>query len=139
MPVFDTDNPSTPVFDVSWLLAHSPMKGNWIIESADDLRARLGTPVIDTKSYPQRRKAVEDLLDLQGKVFFHDTLLDNVSRLDEIDVERLAGVSAASAATLGLMGIRSLDDIRTSNLEDPLIPANAKPKLVAAREVVSWD
>ena len=74
------------------------------------------------------RKAVDDLLDAQGKSFFHDTLLNNVSHLDDIGTERLSGVTAQSAADLELVGIRSLDDLRKANLESDLFRSVFDPR-----------
>lgn len=136
--VFDTDDPLTPLFNASWVLAHSPMKGTWVVESADDLKARLGTPVIDTVTYPVRRMAIETLLDPQGRTFFHDVLLDNTDRLDEIEVMQIAGISANAKKALTDAGVHFLDDLRTFNVEDSSIATATKPKLIEIRKAISW-
>jgi hypothetical protein len=137
VPLFDTDDPSSPLLDASWLLAHSPMKGTWIVESADDLSARLGNPVIDTTTYPQRRQALQDLLDQAGRKHLHDDLLDNVDRLDEIELDMLAGVSKKAAANLEPIGIHSVADLKTIDLQNKLIPTAVRPRLITVRDAIT--
>jgi hypothetical protein len=135
VPLFDTDDPSLPPFNADWLFAHSPMKGSWVIESADDLSARLGNPVINT-SYSERRKTLEALLDDRGRRHFHEELLDNVHRLNELSTDMLTGVSARTAAGLRPIGIDSVADLATADVENPLVAAAMRPRLIAVRNAL---
>lgn len=136
VPLFDSDEPTKPLLNANLLFAHSPMEGSWVIESPDDLSRRLANPVIDTAEYPDRLKSLEGLLDTAGKEHLHKVLLDNVDRLDAMQPDMLDGVGASSATTLRTLGIHSLADLRSAELEDPGITAGVRAKLTAARDVI---
>jgi hypothetical protein len=137
VPLFDTDEPSKPKLTANLLFAHSPMEGSWVIESVDDLSRRLGNPVIDTAGYPDRLKTFEGLLDTAGRKRLHEVLLDNIGRLDAMPPDMLDGVSARSVTTLRTLGIHSLADLLSAELEDPGITTAVRAKLVTARDTIS--
>jgi hypothetical protein len=112
------------------------MEGSWVIESADDLSRRLGNPVIDTAGYPDRLKTLEGLLDTAGRKRLHEVLLDNVDRLDAMPPDMLDGVSARSLTTLEPLGIHSLADLRSAELEGPGITAAVQRTLRSARDTI---
>jgi hypothetical protein len=137
VPLFDSDEPTKPLLNANLLFAHSPMEGSWVIESADDLSRRLGNPVIDAAGYPDRLETFKGLLDTAGKKRLHEVLLDNIDRLDAMPPNVLVGVSAGSVATLGTLGIHSLADLRSANLDDPGITPAVRERLVTARDTIN--
>ena len=135
--VFDTEDPATPLFPASWLLAHSKMEGDWKIESAEDLSARLGTPVIDTRTYPARLEAVRSLLDAAGERHLRHRLLDNADRLDDLHPEMLKGVGTSTADVLAnARGVRSLAAMRGLVVDDLVLSDSVKRRLVAIRDAL---
>ncbi|MFC7724177.1 hypothetical protein ACFQW6_03600 [Nocardioides sp. GCM10028917] len=137
VPLFDTDEPTKPLMNANLLFAHSPMEGSWIIESAEDLSRRLGSPVIDTVTYPDRLKTFRRLFDTAGRKRHHELLLDNVDRLDAMPPYMLEGVSTSAVATLKTLGIHSLADLRSAKFEDPGITKEVRAKLVTALDAIS--
>jgi hypothetical protein len=136
VPLFDVSDPTKPRLNADLLFANSPMEGSWVIESADDLSRRLGTPVIDTAGHADRLKAFSDLLDGPGKKRLHDVLLDNIDRLDAMPLDMLNGVGASAAATLQTLDIKSLADLRGAKFDDPGITQAVREKLVIARDAI---
>jgi hypothetical protein len=135
--LFNPDDPTKSRLNASLLFAHSPMEGPWVIESAEDLSRRLGTPVIDAACHEDRLKTFEALLNPPGQKRLHEELLDNIDRLDAMPLNMLNGVSAASATTLRTLDINSLADLRSAKLDDPGITQAVRDKLVAARDVIA--
>jgi hypothetical protein len=135
--VFDTDEPTAPLFPASWLLAHSRLEGDWRIESAEDLGARLGTPVIDTTAYPARLAAVRGVLDSAGERHLHQRLLDNVDRLDEVPAELLRGVSRDTADVLAnARDVHSLGALRGIVVDDLVLSDAVKKRIATIRDTL---
>jgi hypothetical protein len=135
--VFDTGDPTTPLFPASWLFAHSRMEGDWKVESAEDLSARLGTPVIDTASYPARLAVVKNLLDTAGVSHLRHRLLDNVERLDELQPAMLKGVGRNTADVLAnAREVRSVEGMRGIVVDDLVLADPVKKRLAEIRDTL---
>lgn len=135
--VFATADPTTPLFPASWLFAHSRMEGDWKVESAEDLSVRLGTPVIDTASYPARLTAVEGLLDTAGVRHLRHRLLGNVERLDELQPEMLKGVGRNTAGVLAAAReVRSVEGMRGLVVDDLVLADPVKKRLAEIRDTL---
>ena len=110
------------------ILAHSPLRGDSVIDSVEDLQIRVGRPSIDASAYRATMAELDDLLDDGGLAAFEEKALSNLDRLGDLDVEALSGISIANAAKLRAVGIDTLAQLRAAKRlpDDLTAPAMAK-------------
>lgn len=117
------------------ILAHSPLRADSVIDSADDLRVRVGRPSIDASAYRAAMAELDDLLDDGGRAAFEERALGNLDRLGELDVEALSGISRANAAKLRAVGIDTLAQLRAARRLPDDLSAPAMAKATRFREL----
>jgi hypothetical protein len=117
------------------LLAHSPLRGDSVIDSVEDLQVRVGRPSINAPAYRATMVELDDLLDEGGRAAFEEKALSNLDRLGELDVEALSGISSANAAKLRAVGIDTLAQLRTAKRLPTDLTGSATAKAAKFREL----
>lgn len=118
------------------ILAHSPLRGDSIIDSVADLSVRVGTPTIDVERYATTIAEVRTLIDNNGLEDFEARSLNDVRELGALDVEALDGVSKANATKLRKFGINTLADLRTADKLPSDLTKPADAAATAMRELL---
>lgn len=118
------------------LLAHTPLRGESVIDDVADLQARVGTPVIDVAAYLSGVAEAEAVLDQAGRNRFRTALVGDLHRLGTLDVSSLMAVSKENAERLEAAGIRTLADLYQAD-RVPQLSGNAERIVTRARTLLA--
>ena len=122
------------------ILAHSPLRGDSVIDGPEDLAVRVGRPAVDFSAYRSRLDEVSKLLDEGGRAEFEARLLGNLDRVGELGVEALSGISRQNAGRLDAVGIRTLAELREAKrVPDLAGSATAKAERFRALDLGGRD
>ncbi len=138
--MFDSTNPGGAVtggqvLKGGDLLAHSPLRGDSVLDGIADLETRVGTPVVDVAAYRDAVSEVEHILDNAGYSAFRSDALADTRRLGTLGVEALTSVSKVNADRLRAVGISTLDDLRRAE-RLPELTSAAAATVGRARELL---
>lgn len=114
VPLLDSARPTLTggrPLTAGMVLAHTPLRGDSVIDDAQDLEARVGTPVIELEEYVHAVAEAEAVLDQAGRNTFRTALVGDPRRLGTLDVTALTAVSRENADRLAAVGIHTLDDL----------------------------